>query len=403
MSNRHRAIKSLYIHYPFCNSICNYCDFYTLSAKDLHRRELRTRNVDYSRYIESSYQKLKVVHEKYDLSLSSLETLYIGGGSPSIWGEEGADFVKSFLSGNQISFDDDYDYEFTLEVNPSAAATTFEVLDRWIDIGVNRFSLGVQTLDPTLYPLLGRRYKLEDAYLTMEFLQRRTSANYSVDLLLGLPRTRDGKGRRNLQRELDDILSYSPTHISAYILTPHSRYPHSLRRMLPDDEEIRNEYLFLADYLSSKGYLHYEVSNYALPGKESKHNLKYWHGASVAALGANATGYLDLSSTQGYRYKWSSYIAEAAVEGTFCEEEFLSEEEIFLERLYLQLRTNLGILPQCFFAGDELKKFWILVQSWEKKLYLSNKGPRVCLSSLGLLMLDSLMDEIFTLQVKSGE
>lgn len=307
-----------------------------------------------------------------------LETLYIGGGTPSLWGREGAETLGQLLK----------DYcpplssksEFTLEVNPGS--WTEETLASWESIGCNRYSLGVQSVSADYLKLLDRVHNITDVHKTLAHFSD-TDRNFSVDFMIGLPDSE--KKKRDIVGELESIMQYRPKHISLYILTVKDNYVHSSR--LPSDEWIEHEYLSTSEYLRNRGFDHYEVSNFAQPGFESKHNLRYWEAASVAAWGPSATGFLTREQV-ALRYKWNNKSQEFKVEN-------LSTEEIALERLYLAIRTNRGTDLSDHFSGEDLPKIKKLAQKWVEKGQASLEGSHLVLTPGGYLVMDSLMGEIF--------
>jgi len=311
--------------------------------------------------------------EKSSARWSPLETLYLGGGTPSLWGTKGADFLKSWMD-TRITHS--HNIEFTMEIDPGTWNP--EMILAWQNIGLNRISIGTQTLDPNFIKIMDRSHSLDESYFLLEYCHK-NKWNFSLDFLLGLPFSREKK--RNIQTELDNLLRYRPKHISLYILNARSKYPHS--QAMPDDEFIREEYLFVSDYLQKLGFIHYEVSNFALPGFESKHNLKYWKGEAVAAFGPTGTGYFPESSELATRYKWK-------VSKTDFEVEELGSKEIELETIYLSLRTNMGWMPKVMCLKVES-----VFKHWEASGYGQMKADRMMLNSLGYLMLDSLMDDLF--------
>lgn len=311
--------------------------------------------------------------------IRALETLYLGGGTPSLWGPRGASFLKELFSQHKISLKDGG--EFTLEVNPGSY--TKESIARWRDIGINRFSLGIQSLRSDYLKILDRVHSIEDVHNTLKFFKKENLA-FSVDFMLGLPWSQSKK--RKIEEELDGILQYDPEHISLYILTAKASYPH--KSDLPEEEFLEEEYLKVAEKLKSLGYLHYEVSNFAKPGKESRHNLKYWRGESVAALGPSGVGFLKEA---GFRFKWKTSKADFVGET-------LDKDAIALEKLYLGLRLNSGIRKQEHFSPKELQNVENLFQRWEKDGLAINKHDSLSLTSRGLLVLDGLMEQIFSAQ-----
>lgn len=356
-------VKSLYLHIPFCKHLCNYCDFY--------KRKFDSRLNQFEEFHAYLSDSVKV-HNQFLLEngaeVRELETLYLGGGTPSLWGENGAKFLPSILPGPLVK-----DAEFTMEVDPGTWNS--RMIEAFQKIGLNRISIGTQTLDSDFLKIMDRAHSLEESKDLLSFVAQE-KFNFSLDFLLGIPFSNERK--RNIKKELDLLLSYGPKHISLYILNARSKYPHI--QNLPEDEYIREEYLFVSEYLRSHGFHHYEVSNFALPGFESEHNMRYWRGENVAALGPTGTGYLTLGAEEALRYKWK--VSEASFEI-----EKLGQQELSLEKTYLSLRTYEGFIPP---KGSEN-----LMVRWVQENYAFRDNHRIKLTALGFLMLDSLMDDLF--------
>lgn len=361
-------VSSLYIHVPFCKHLCNYCDFY----KKLYEPG-SSQTEDFHQFLINSWAAHQTLMKTQQVSWSPLESVYLGGGTPSLWGPDGAKFLQQLIEPEVTT---SADCEFTMEVDPGT--WTPEMIDAWKEVGLNRISIGTQTLSPVFLKIMDRSHTLMETHDLLKYCQQ-GNWNFSLDFLLGLPFSQ--AKNRNIQVELDELLSYRPRHISLYILNARSKYPHI--QAMPDDEFIRDEYLLVSEYLRSLGFIHYEVSNFALPGFESRHNLKYWKGEGVAALGPTGTGYFPLSESSALRYKWKVTRPE-------CELENLGPSELGIESIYLALRTNLGWTPKTVKPDLDCT-----LKSWEKNGYLESKTPKIKLSSRGYLMLDSLMDDLF--------
>jgi len=365
-------VSSLYLHVPFCRHLCNYCDFYKRKY-DPDSSQIN----DFHQFLEIGVERHKKLMSENGVRWSELETLYLGGGTPSLWGERGAEFFKGkILSGLTLK----KNAEFTMEIDPGT--WTKGLIESWQSIGLNRISIGTQTLDPHFLKIMDRDHTLEESHSLLKFCHE-NDWNFSLDFLLGLPFSKEQK--RDIKKELDDLLQYKPKHISLYILNARSKYPHI--QAIPDDEFIREEYLLVSEYLKNQGFHHYEVSNFSLPGFESLHNKKYWRSESVAAFGPTGTGYFSLGHDKALRYKWK--VSEAEIE-----QESLGASEIDLEKNYLELRTSEGWKPK------NPQKMGCLIKSWEQQGYGKWTGEKMKLSSLGFLMLDSLMDDIFRLEAK---
>lgn len=369
-----RMIESLYLHFPHCRHFCNYCDFY---------KTLLTEERDFSKfhqYLDNSWENAQNLLNSNHYQLGKLKTFYIGGGTPSLWGEEGVNYLKKYFHQNQIQIDEDC--EFTLEVNPGS--WTAQGIKAWRDFGVTRFSLGTQTLNPNIIKFLDRVHTVDEVYQTLNYFNKE-NLNFSVDFMLGLPES--VSAHRHINLELDELINrFEPQHFSLYILTVGKKYVHY--DALPSEEFTEKEYLNVAEKLKANGFLHYEVSNFAKPGYESQHNLAYWKGKNVMALGPSATGYLD----KGLRFKWKAT-------GPIFDEEILNEEQLKLEKVYLKLRTNLGISFNEF-TNDQsiLKELNLLSLDWQNRGLIVLENKKIYPTSKGYLVMDSLMDELFKIK-----
>ncbi len=363
-------VDSLYIHFPFCRHLCNYCDFYKNVPND--------KDLEYQNFEESlleGFSELQKLFDKNNSKIKVLNTLYLGGGTPSLWDVRGAKFLKNFLLERNIELSTSA--EFTLEVNPGA--WTADGLSAWESTGVNRYSLGIQSLDANFLKIIDRVHNIDDVFDTLKFFHS-NNLHFSVDFMLGLPFSE--KYNRDIIKELKEILEYNPEHISLYILTTKAGYIH--KDHLPSEEYIEKEYMDVSNFLKSKGFEHYEVSNFSKPKKESRHNLKYWRSESVAALGASATGFLKESSI---RYKWKVSKGEYV-------EEVLTDDEKRLEEVYMGLRINqLYDFSRLIENSERLNT---LLDEWQELGYVAEReGSKVSLSSGGFLVLDSLMNDLF--------
>lgn len=365
-----KRIDSLYLHFPFCSHLCNYCDFFKKIPEN-KAQDFKS----FHNYLEKSFEIHQSLIEKNGYSWSPLKTLYIGGGTPSLWGIEGKIFLENFLKERKIKIADDC--EFTMEINPGM--WTKETLKEWREIGANRFSLGVQSLDKEMIKYLDRVHSIDDVYETLDYFKQ-NDLNFSVDFMLGLPYSKEFK--RDVINELSLVLAFNPSHFSVYILTVKDNYIYS--NNLPSEEWIEKEFLAVSDLLMAKGFDHYEVSNFGKPTKESRHNLNYWSSKTVAALGPSATGFLK---EEKIRYKWKPNSPEMEIEN-------LTDEEFKLERIYMAIRSRDGIRISEF--SNEITK---IIKKWqERKLAIENNGI-VTLTSKGYLVLDSLMNDLFSLKL----
>lgn len=368
-----KKISSLYIHYPLCRHLCNYCDFYK------HKYVSDSQIDEFENLLERQFDQQTKLLAKHNTEIKELSTLYIGGGTPSLWGKRGAIYLKEFFARHKITFHQSY--EFTLEIDPNA--WNEEDIDYWLEAGVNRFSIGSQAFSEKYIQIMDRDHNLGDVEKTLKYFSDR-KLNFTLDLMLGLPFS---KGRSVL-KELEHLLAYNPNHLSLYILKTRKNYPYNSE--LPEDDFIRNEYLSVANKLSEKGFLHYEVSNFAQKGFESKHNQKYWNYESVAAIGPNGTG-LIVEPDQAYRYQWKSLSAEYQVEN-------LKGDALIIEKLFMGIRHHGEFRLGDLFDKNKRDILKEIIELWKRQNYILEDQALdnpIRLTSLGFLMSDSMIDDIF--------
>ncbi len=360
-------VTGLYIHFPFCIKKCNYCDFH---SKSLSEGRLDQLHLDYQKQLEM----VNALHEENRIKFGKLDTIYIGGGTPALWGREGRRFLAQFLK----QFQWDENTEFTIEVNPKS--TTIDEIHEWCDIGVNRFSVGVQSLDDTLLHYLDRVHSADEAKDLLRQMGR-SGINFSADLMMGLPFS----SNRDLIAEAAQLVDLGANHISSYILTVGDNYVH--HKSLPSEEQIEQEFLGLSDFMAIQGYEHYEVSNFARKGFRSKHNLKYWNSDSVGAIGPSASGLIALKERH-LRYKWELSKCQYSLES-------VEGEDLKLERFYMAFRSAIGI-PLSFFEGEEGMS---LIRKWKHEGLVRQYLGRVAATPRGFLLLDSMIDQLFNAKI----
>ena len=262
----------LYVHVPFCRSKCEYCDFYSLACKDDK--------------LMDGYLDAVCAHIKEAGALApayKVDTIYFGGGTPSFFGADG---ISTILATIRRNFDVDSNAEITVECNPDSV--TDRLLHRIYAEGVNRISLGIQTDDDEILKKLGRPHTYAQAVSAFQRIRKAGFKNVSVDLMYGLP----GQTLRNWQETMDNVLRLLPEHISCYGLKVEPGTPlYSYKEIanLPDDDLQADMYLSAVEMLRSRGYRHYEISNFARKGLYSRHNMKYspWSGTCRPISGAS--------------------------------------------------------------------------------------------------------------------
>lgn len=331
-SDFHMKSPSLYVHFPFCETKCHYCDFYSL-AKD------RVRPEDPDRF-ESA---LRIeAQNSHSLLADELETVFFGGGTPSMTPPDSMSrAMDPILSHCRLS----PQTEWTMEANPSSIVQSD--MKAYRKLGVNRISMGVQALRDDLLQRLGRAHSQAVALQALNSVFEAGFTNVSVDLLCGVP----GQSLKDLESFLETLTRFPITHLSCYLLTlpPH----HRMYRELPG-EAAQLEHLLLIDrWLRSAGFEHYEISNFAKPGHRARHNLNYWLGRSYLGLGPSAHSF---DSSAGCRWKNFSSLhryVELLEKGKSPREwsEALTPDQRELERWMLALRLDTGF-PKVWLDTD---------------------------------------------------
>jgi oxygen-independent coproporphyrinogen-3 oxidase len=281
---------SLYIHVPFCAGFCDYCDFYSTTLEENDPRPLL--------YIERALSDAELLFEKYEVE--RVPTVYIGGGTPSVLGDRG---IARLLKGIG-SLLPEKPGEFTVEVNPESADEAF--LSSCGENGVNRISAGIQTFHERSRRAVHRRGGADLLPRRLALIARLFPGSFSADLLSGLP----FQDKAVLLRDIETTLSFNPAHVSLYSLTVENGTALAERTRdrrgetgLPSGEDADDLWLSGRDALERAGYAQYEVSNFSLPGKESRHNIRYWRMENWLALGPGASGTLvDDKTGTGRRY-----------------------------------------------------------------------------------------------------
>jgi oxygen-independent coproporphyrinogen-3 oxidase len=313
----------VYLHIPFCRSRCSYCDF----ATDVFRN---AETVD--RYVSSLVTEI----EGSSAAGVPVDTIYFGGGTPSLLSPEQIDNV---LDAVRSKFSVDSDAEVTMEMNP--ATVTPRTLERYKQSGVNRASFGVQTFDDVELKRLARGHTAQDARDTFELLRRAGFENISFDLIGGLPE----QTLTDWERNLDEAVMLGPEHVSLYLLEVHEGTPlaeqiRSERRPMPDEEAAAEMYELMLTKLSGAGYVQYEISNFAKPGFESRHNTKYWTLDPVYGFGVSAHSF---DGRQRYSNQRDTLMYVRSIENGDPVEVHRETINAESEFAFLGLRLNRGI------------------------------------------------------------
>lgn len=327
----HRGpVGSVYVHAPFCARRCFYCDF------AVHVR----RSGDVEAWVEALEGELHALEREGLVRLSdALETLYVGGGTPSLLGAGAMKALSAVLGPDRVAGGG---LEWTAEANPESF--TPELAGAWRDAGVNRISLGVQSFQGAALRWMGRLHGAEGAAGAIGVAREVGFREINVDLIFGLPDHLE----RSWQEDLERVLVLEPSHVSLYGLTVESGTPLGRavtegREAVADEGRYREEYLEAAERLAAGGYEHYEVSNFARPGSASRHNRAYWDGTAYLGLGNSAHSYLHPLRRWNLR-DWSAYRETASQAGLpVADREVLDPAAHRLERIWLALRTRRGV------------------------------------------------------------
>jgi len=368
----------LYVHVPFCAKRCGYCSFNTAPLEDGAM----------GRYLEALRREIALLGALPWASRIRLATIFFGGGTPSLLE---ADELAAALDGIRAGFDVVADAEISVECNPESV--TRAKLEGYRAAGVNRLSLGVQSLDDAILPQLGRLHDARGARAAFDAARDAGCANLSVDLMYGLP----GLDLDGWTRAVDRVLGWQPDHLSAYGLTldAGSLWGAAGVEGLPAEQEQIDQYWGLARAAAAHGLEHYEISNYARPGFRSRHNQIYWHAAEYLAAGPGACGfvgrvrYANVKATPRY----CQVLENGALPVASAEE--LSARQRLAERLLLGLRTADGV-PATWLEtrldGDRALRQRI--EGWRAKTLLVDVADRVRLTEAGFLLSDALFVEL---------
>lgn len=373
-------MAGIYLHIPFCKQACNYCNFH-FSTSLRYKGELVQALVK------------EVALQKPFLEGETVETIYFGGGTPSLLSPEE---VRLLLQTIYKEFNVTADAELTLEANPDDITT--EKLAAWKEEGINRLSIGIQSFFEEELRWMNRAHNAGQAEKCVELSLAAGFKNFSIDLIYGSPLLTDDMWQQNVQKAID----YGITHLSCYALTVEEKTPlhkliHTEQKEAVDSDKQARQFLMLMQWLKSAGYEHYEVSNFALPGFRSKHNSAYWQGKKYLGLGPSAHSY------NGRYRMWNKpnnnlYI-RSINEGIIPQEkEELTTTEILNETIMISLRTAEGLDLQRVQQQFGENKKAVLEKGIQKHVthnLLQRNGELVQLTENGMLMADGIAADLF--------
>lgn len=376
-------MAGIYIHIPFCKQACSYCNFYfstSLGQKD--------------QLIQALLQEIKQP-STWMGSNHSIDTIYFGGGTPSLLNR---DELKDIMEAIHERFEVADNVETTLEANPDDIQ--LETVKAWMNIGINRLSLGVQSFHEKELTWMNRAHSASVAKQSIDIIQAAGIKNISVDLIFGSPLIED----KTLLEHATYLIEKRIPHLSCYALTiePKTLLHHSIRKKQSpsvDSDQQARQFLLLSDRLQAAGYEHYEISNYALPGMRSQHNSSYWKGKPYYGFGPSAHSFDGIQKRRWNIANNAKYIQLVAGNQPFYEEEILTPTQQVNECILTQIRTiegiDLSLMKKQFgerWCTDLMEKS----QPFFKAQTLINTADnRIVLTREGKLFADGMASELF--------
>ncbi|MFA8439603.1 radical SAM family heme chaperone HemW [Pueribacillus sp. YX66] len=325
--------KAVYFHIPFCEQICHYCDFNKVFLK----------NQPVNDYLDAMAMEMRNTVQRF--GNRKMKTMYVGGGTPTSLNLKQLD---KFLKSIHETFTLVEEYEFTVEANPSNV--DLDKLKLLKKHGVNRLSIGVQSFDDGLLQKIGRDHNKDEIYMIIENARNAGFDNISIDLMFGLPT----QTLEKFEQSIDKARSLQVEHVSTYGLQvePKTIFYNQMRKgklMLPSEETEVSMFELLIQKMITHGFHHYEISNFALPGKESQHNLTYWNNEDYYGIGAGAHSYVNgvRRKNAGPLKHYMNRITETNF--PYVEEINVSDKEKMEEELFLGLRKRAGVSKRVFY------------------------------------------------------
>ncbi len=372
---------ALYVHIPYCHAKCPYCDFNSYAATEWPEEH----------YADALLAELAAYADMPTWQGTTLATIFFGGGTPSLFRPP---TIARLLDGIAARWSVASEAEITLEANPGTVERTR--LAGFRGAGVNRLSFGVQSFQPDLLRTLGRIHSADDARAALAAARAAGFDNVNLDLIFAVP----GQTRAAWAADVAELVACAPEHVSAYNLTYEPGTPfHAWRGRgelvpLPEDDELWM-YEHARAAFARAGYEQYEISNFARPGREARHNCGYWRGVAYLGIGAGAHSY---AAAPGWGERWSNeriperYMAGVAAGGAVASRETLSFDTAAAEFMFLGLRELRGVDPAAFAARfhTPLETVHPEVGAFRRDGLLVDRGGRLALSERGLLVADSV-------------
>lgn len=373
---------AIYVHIPWCASKCWYCDFNSHARPDPPERE----------YTDALLAEWRARRGE---AAGSVTSIYFGGGTPSLFSP---DAIARVIRAIRAEADVASNAEITLEANPGTVESAR--IAGFAGAGVNRLSLGVQSLDAAVLAKLGRRHSPDDVIRAVETVRTAGVANFNLDLMFGIPERPAGR----LERDLDELLALGSPHVSAYCLTIYDdthlgRERLRGRRAEMDGDDASDEFARVCGRIEAAGLRQYEIANFARPGFESRHNTHYWLRGRYVGLGAGATSFFHAhGDPAGVRFENvkapEDYIERIHETGSArAWEERLTPDQALGEAMFLGLRRVAGIDPAAIAARygvDPRERFRSELADLRDRGWIADDGASIRLTREGLFVSDEV-------------
>jgi len=361
---------SLYIHIPFCKSRCLYCAFLTFAGKsdwvpayvDALLKEIRNRAKDYKN--------------------SQVETIYFGGGTPSFIDPL---LIKKIVRHIVAYFKVKPGAEVTIECNPESVSKSG--LKIYTTAGINRFSMGVQTLNKKTLARIARPHDSETIFKALDAFKKSKIKDFGVDFIMGLP----GQTLKSFKKEIETILKFKPVHLSVYFLSYDTKKIDTFIKECPGEDEQLRMYEWLCVRLKKAKFAHYEISNWAQRTFECRHNKRYWEQKDYLGLGLGAHSIVNGKMWEN-QSDLEKYIKNPMV---VCEEMEIDADLKLMEYIMLRLRTNTGIDLKTYAAlGGNIKKLLESAEPYIKTRDLKKSADRLFATEKGFLITERIIERL---------
>ena len=380
-------MAGIYIHIPFCKSKCYYCNFYSVVLKD-NDNKLK------SKYLEALMQEIELRANFF--KGERIDTIYFGGGTPS---QLSVEQINQVIAKLYQTFSISKNVEITMEVNPDdfTYSYAYQIKEK---TNINRLSLGVQSFVEKDLKVLGRRHGVKEIYTAIRNAKYFDFQNITIDIIYGIPHSLPPF--ESLEFNIKRFIELDIPHLSAYNLTiePNTRFGKYFKigKLKPIDEEtLANLFEYIVKTMEKKGYIHYEISNFARKDFFSRHNFSYWTGVKYLGLGTSAHSY-DGNFRYWNKPKIHDYIIALSENKLTSEVEKLTDKDKYNEYILTRLRTYLGI--NLAYIEKNYKEFFphllkLLKQYEQKSFIYQNKSGNFVLTLKGKLIADSIIAELF--------